>query len=513
MLAEPRTTGVAARIRGRAHGRGDGPSVGPEVWLVAAITAVAAVLRFATITTQSFWVDEATTVHEVGLSFGQMLDALRLNETTPPLYFALAWVWTRVFGAGELGIRSLSAVCGVALIPVVYMCGRELVSKAAGVVAAAFAAASPFMIWYTQEAPAYMLFALLGALSFLYTARAARTGARAEVALWALSSALAILTHFFAAFLIAPEALWLLWGRRDRTTLLACGLLAAVQAAVLPLAIGDTSHPLNWLTHLRLSDRVNATAADFGVSQVYLSGSSLVSYGLLWAAGLAAVAALLLWRGGAAHERRGAALASALGLCVVLVPIVLAWLGHDYVYNRNFIGAWVPLAVALGAACTVPRARIPGLALAALLLAVFLWAGVKIAGDPALQRDDWRGAAAALGQPIGPRLIVAEDQNAAEQPLAIYLPDVRFSYLGGPTPSPAVRVAEVDVVGDPAMMLVPHPARGVRLLVATQVSYDIEVWRFEIAPAWNQSTQWIASRAQALFAATPSAKPSVLFQR
>ena len=93
-------------------------------------------LRFATITTQSFWVDEATTVHEVGLSFGQMLDALRLNETTPPLYFALAWVWTRVFGAGELGIRSLSAVCGVALIPVVYMCGRELVSKAAGVVAA-----------------------------------------------------------------------------------------------------------------------------------------------------------------------------------------------------------------------------------------------------------------------------------------------------------------------------------------------------------------------------------------
>ncbi len=517
MLAEPRTGSVAARIRRHAVGRGDVEKVGPDVWLVVAITAVAALLRFATITSQSFWVDEATTVHEVGLSFGQMLHALRLNETTPPLYFTLAWVWTRVFGAGELGIRSLSAVLGTALIPVVYLCGRELVSRAAGVVAATLTAASPFMIWYSQEARSYMLFALLSAVSFLYAARATRTSSHRDVALWGLCSALAILTHFFAAFLVAPEALWLLWRLHDRATaaaLTAVVVVAGVQLAVLPLAIGDTSHPLDWLLTVgSLSERVNATPVDFAVSQLYLSGSSLASYGLLWTAGLAAIVGLLLWGWGGPRERRGAAIAGLLALCIVLVPIVLAWLGRDYVYNRNFMAAWVPLAVALGAACTIPRARAVGGALAAVLLAVFVWAGVKIAADPALQRPDWRAAAAALGRPLGPRVIIAVDGNAAEQPLSIYLPGTQFSYLGLPAPSPAERIMEVDVVGDPYATLAARLPTGVRELSATAVNESIEVWRFALDPAWDGPQTAIVVRAATLIPSLATATPSVLYQR
>jgi mannosyltransferase len=73
----------------------------PEEWLVLAITAIAALLRFSTITSQSFWVDEAATVHEVGLSLGGMLSAIGAHESTPPLYFSVAWLWTRIFGHGE----------------------------------------------------------------------------------------------------------------------------------------------------------------------------------------------------------------------------------------------------------------------------------------------------------------------------------------------------------------------------------------------------------------------------
>jgi 4-amino-4-deoxy-L-arabinose transferase-like glycosyltransferase len=516
MLAEPRTRGVGARIRRAAVVRGQVQRIGPDAWLVGAITAVAALLRFATITSQSLWVDEATTVHEVGLAFGQMLHELRLNETTPPLYFALAWVWTRVFGAGALGIRSLSAICGIALIPVIYLCGRELVSRATGIVACALAAVSPFMIWYSQEARSYMLFALLSAVSFLYAARAVRTNGHADVALWALSSALAILTHFFAAFLVAPEALWLLWKLRDRAVaaaLAAVVAVAAVQLAVLPLAIGDTSHPLDWLLKFGLSERVNATPVDFAVSVLYLSGSSLASYGLPWTAGLAAVVALLLWRGGGPRERRGAAIAGVLALCVVLVPIVLAWLGHDYVYNRNFMPAWVPLAIVLGAACTVPRARVAGGLLAATLVALFVWANVEIAGDPSVQRPDWRGAAAALGRPVGPRVIIALDGNAAEQPLSIYLAGTRFSYLGLPAGAPAQRITELDVVGDPYTTPVTHLPSGVREIGTRVVSAGIQVWRFALDPAWVGPTQAFVVRAQTVIPSVATATPSVLSQR
>src|SRR5689334_15330773 len=173
-----------------------------DVWLVGALVLLGAVLRFATIASQSYWLDESTTVHELHLSFGSLLHAIRVNETTPPLYFALAWVWAKVFGTGEAGLRSLSAIAGVAVIPIAYLCGRQLVSRSAGLVAAALVTLSPFMIWYSQEARSYMLLVAFAAASFLCFAKAWREPSRRQLTWWAVFSALAILTHFFAGFLV-----------------------------------------------------------------------------------------------------------------------------------------------------------------------------------------------------------------------------------------------------------------------------------------------------------------------
>ena len=125
------------------------------------MTILAAVLRFATITDQSYWLDESQAAHELHLSFGAMLGAWNANEWNPPLYFVLAWPWAKLFGTGEAGLRSFSALIGVAVVPITYLCGRELVSRRAGLVAAAFAAVNPFMIWYSQEAREYMLLVAL----------------------------------------------------------------------------------------------------------------------------------------------------------------------------------------------------------------------------------------------------------------------------------------------------------------------------------------------------------------
>ena len=38
----------------------------------------------------------------------------------PPLYYLLAWVWAEVSGLGAVGLRSLSALAGVATVPVAY---------------------------------------------------------------------------------------------------------------------------------------------------------------------------------------------------------------------------------------------------------------------------------------------------------------------------------------------------------------------------------------------------------
>ena len=155
--------------------------------------------------------DEALTAYETHSSFGGMLGTVAHVETTPPLYFVLIWAWAHVFGSGEVGLRSLSTLAGIALVPIAFVSARELFSRRAGVLAAAFVAVNPFLVWYSQEARSYMLLAALSGASFLWFNRARENPTGRTLAWWTACSSLAVMTHFFAGFLVAPEALWLLW--------------------------------------------------------------------------------------------------------------------------------------------------------------------------------------------------------------------------------------------------------------------------------------------------------------
>jgi mannosyltransferase len=137
-------------------------------WIVAGLTALGAVLRFATLGDQAYHHDEIVTASRVlRVGFGHAMDAVGFSESAPPLYYAVAWVWTQLTGTGEFGLRSVSALAGVATVPVTYLIGAELRSRRAGLAAAALVAVNPMLLWYSQEARAYALFSLLTAISFL----------------------------------------------------------------------------------------------------------------------------------------------------------------------------------------------------------------------------------------------------------------------------------------------------------------------------------------------------------
>ncbi|HWB68880.1 MAG TPA: hypothetical protein VG518_02785, partial [Solirubrobacterales bacterium] len=77
-------------------------------WAVAGMTALAAVLRFATLGLQSYHHDEIVTATRILRGdFFHAMDAVGFSESAPPLYYALAWLWTQVTGTGEAGLRSL----------------------------------------------------------------------------------------------------------------------------------------------------------------------------------------------------------------------------------------------------------------------------------------------------------------------------------------------------------------------------------------------------------------------
>jgi uncharacterized membrane protein len=508
MVTQARTAG-ARRERWRVA------AIPADVWILAGITVLAAVLRFATLTDQSFWYDEAQAAHEMSRSFGGMLHLWSANEPNPPLYFVLAWPWARLFGTGEAGMRSFSAIAGIALIPLVWGCGRELISSRAGLVAAAFAAINPFLVWYSQEGREYMLLTTLCAASLLLFARARREPTSRRVVWWAVVSALALATQYFSAFLVFAEAAWLVWTLRNRASVIALVALVVVEGALLPHAISHESHPTQWIDSVGpLSARVRQLPVIFAVNTLYKSSSSLAGDGLWAAALLAAIVIVLLFVGAGARELRGAGMAAFLGGCVLLIPLVLALVGHDYYETRAMIAGWVPVALVVGAACTTPRLRAPGAILAALLLALFVWAGIRIDGHEAYQRSNWRAVAAQLGHAAGPRAIVAYEGTYATAPLALYLRGVSWTGSGedpNADRGAAVRLSEVDVVGNIAQQVSGKLPTGVRLISAHSVDGYL-VARFSLAETRTISSYAVSDLAPSLVGPASVGGGNVLIQ-
>ncbi|MFT3865327.1 MAG: glycosyltransferase family 39 protein [Solirubrobacterales bacterium] len=412
---------------------------------LASLIAAGAAIRFAPLGVQSFHHDEVITVMRViPGSFGQMLHEVKASESNPPLYYVLAWGWARAFGRDEWGIRSLSALLGSLTVPLGYPIGRQLASRRVGLILTAILAFDPMLIWYSQEARSYALLVLFGALSFLFFLRALDTRRGRDLALWALTSALALGSHYFAFFLVGIEAVWLLVALRDRrkAVLPALAVVGAAGASLLPLIAAQTNpNHIGWIEESALGERFFQTGVSFLIGETghVIAEPPRVHYAVLPALGVALAAAALL-AVGTRRERRGGALALAVGLGILALAGAAALLGKDYVVERNLLPALVPLAAVVAVGLGAARLRLAGVVVAVGLCAYWLAFDVYVTQTPNLQRPDYRGVASALGPARVPRAIVS--WRLAGDPLRWYLDDGAMRWYGG---SEAVR--EVDLVG------------------------------------------------------------------
>jgi uncharacterized membrane protein len=392
-------------------------------WLVAGLTALGAVLRFATLGVQAYHHDEIVTASRVlRVGFGHAMDAVGFSESAPPLYYALAWLWTQVTGTSEWGLRSLSALAGVATIPVAYLVGRELRGARTGLLAAALVAVNPMLLWYSQEARAYSLLGLFCALSLLYCLRALRLGARRDFTWWGVFSALALATHYFAVFPLLAEIV-LLASRRGRAILGGLWIVALAAAVLAPLAYHQMSQGhAEWIGKFSLGHRLGESAITFVIGETgdIIGRAEQVEPALLPLILVFAAFVLLAVRG-TGGERRAAFVPLAVGASAFGIPLLLAIGpgGKDFVLARNLLPALVPVLLVVAVALTAERARRLGTAIAVLLLAYSFVFCVWAAADQDLQRPDWEAVAEHLGEPDGPRATVT--WVIGEAPLRYYL--------------------------------------------------------------------------------------------
>jgi mannosyltransferase len=458
-------------------------------WIVAGLTVIAAALRFGTLGVQAYHHDEIVTASRVlRAGFWHAMEAVGFSESAPPLYYALAWFWTQLTGTGEFGLRSLSALAGVATVPVAYLLGTELRGRRAGIVAAALVAVNPMLLWYSQEARGYALLVLLTAAAALYFVRALHRpgdvpqveypygpltrgtsrGGRRDLTLWGVFSALALATHYFAIFLIVLEAIWLLW-RRGRKALAGMWIVAAAALALAPLVIHQMSlGHAEWIGGRSLGHRLWEAGASFVVGETgdIIARPETVLPAVVPLLAVLAGLALMAARGDR-DERRAGGLMLALATTTVAVPLALALVapGKDYVIARNLLPALVPLLVAVAIGATLRRARRAGAFVATVLVAYSLGFSVWVSASPAWQRPDWKAVAARLGEPKGPRAIVLWTLGAAS--LRYYLSTGSFQVQ--PADGYSWTVHEVDFVSDAAAPPVPAHLLGPRF---RQLGYE-----------------------------------------
>jgi uncharacterized membrane protein len=204
------------------------------------------VLRLYRLDAQSLWVDEVFTWN--GAHVGERLQLSHVLENLHgPLYALLLNVWTGVAGGGEWALRFPSALLGVGLVWAMAWLAERWLGREAALPAAWLAAASPFLVWYGQEARNYTMVMLCVTLSTgLLVEWAARRRARSWAAYlgWAWAGLMSNLSFL----LLAPFHGWTLLraepGGRRR---LAPAAAVAVALALLALPwVPQVARTLAW---------------------------------------------------------------------------------------------------------------------------------------------------------------------------------------------------------------------------------------------------------------------------
>lgn len=159
-----------------------------------------------------------------------------LDPATMPLYYALEYLWHTYLNRSIPFLRLLSVLIGMLIIPFVYLLGRDLYGKTAGLVAAFCLAMSPIHVQFAEEIRMYGLMTLLAVLSVYTFVHLVRDGSKRWWVLHAGASLLLFWTHPFALLVPFVEgSFWILFRFKDfRRLCLWAGMLLIL---LLPSAI------------------------------------------------------------------------------------------------------------------------------------------------------------------------------------------------------------------------------------------------------------------------------------
>jgi Dolichyl-phosphate-mannose-protein mannosyltransferase len=380
--------GTRSRLARLVPGRPvEGPLPVAYLGLIAGVTVIGLLLRLPSFG-DSLAGDEVSTFYIVhGHSLARVLSLVfSRQETTPPLYFILAWATQGWLGNPAESIRIVCLVTGTAAIPLTFVLGLWTVGRRAALVGATCMALAPFMIFFSTEARCYMLVLFTGLLSTLCLLRALETN---RVVWWigyAASTCAAVYSHYSVVFFLLVQLAWALWvAPRARVRLVVANVAALI--GFLPWINGfraDLKAP-NFITYIVPVNlhTVKDIFEHFWIGHPVVLLNVIPGNLAVWLAVVgvligAAGAALVAWR----QRRPPWEISERLVLIVVLaigplVVMTLYSLHTDVMGGGDIIAAWPALGLATGALVTAPP-RPLRVAAVTLTVAAYAIGGIKM---------------------------------------------------------------------------------------------------------------------------------------
>ncbi|MGH2730111.1 MAG: glycosyltransferase family 39 protein [Actinomycetota bacterium] len=376
------------------------------------VTVLAAVLGFLHLGDKPLAQDEATSWFIAQLDWSGLWEAVTTSEANAGIYYGLLHFWI-TFGESEVALRTLSVLCGIATIPVLYALGIRLFDRIPALIGSVLLAVNAFFIENVQDARGYSMATLLITTASYLFVRLLWQPSKGRTVAYVLLSVLAVYAHFFAVLVIGAHVLSLAFVRRDeipfRSLLPAYAAMGLLIAPLVGFSLTNDVGQIAWIsdpTWTRLMDGLKDLTGRGGIPV-------LVGYGVAFVLGVAA----------AIRARRSGRSSFdgwryAFLFLWVFVPIAVSF-GFSYIkpiFEPRYLMGVMPAIALLGAAgLWVIRVRVIPIAAVALAMV------------PAAQAvDDWYDTGA-VRWAAGVRQIV---QNTEPRDgMVFYAPTMLRPYL------------------------------------------------------------------------------------
>tara|TARA_B100000945_G_scaffold55202_1_gene40541 strand:- start:14197 stop:15840 length:1644 start_codon:yes stop_codon:yes gene_type:complete len=163
------------------------------------IIMFSAIMRFKGLDTESFWLDELTTLSAI--SQGTWRGAMEGWLSMVGMGTWLMYYWKLIVGDSDFALRSISAISGILLVIIVAEFTRRFHDKKAAIISSSMLSISHLAILYSQEFRPYMFTTTFIWISF-FLMRMERKLSKFEIGICIILLSFSYLVHYVAGLVI-----------------------------------------------------------------------------------------------------------------------------------------------------------------------------------------------------------------------------------------------------------------------------------------------------------------------